>query len=248
MPLKPFDPNLDGFPFVNSWTLDPATVDQLSTKLKAATGVVDSFLAPFPVLNPLHLLVADTVNRLTQQATTQTFGLCGGMAFAALDYWRCGQPIPSDATLAQNVSPALRSYLVKRMVDSLCPENLGRVLAWMVVLHLLPFGSGAQLLCGASHAEWDKLKGLLSDIGPWPIALIGDTWNPCENHQVLAFAASSGEEDTIYVYDMNHPGAGRKITVDFHGPALVATEEFPDEKRGPLRGFFCEDYTQAQPV
>ncbi len=250
-----FDPRTDGFAFINYWTLDDVLTQDLRNKMNAAVDGVSTFLSAVPVLSLLRPFITRSVNEWVKKASTQAYGLCGGMAFAALDYYVAGRTLPDDKGPTSNLSPVLRDYIVKRMKDSFwyvqdgtLHNNLARVLAWMAVEQYAPFGRGPGQLLEWSQTEFEKLNDLIARNGAWPIALIGESKDPCENHQVLAYECESrGEQGVIHVYDMNHPGAGRRINLNFHGPALEGMGEFAGDTWQPLRAFFCEVYSPTVP-
>lgn len=249
MPQTAFNPQTDGFAFANSWTLDKATSDTIHSQMSGAMDEVFTLLAPVSALRPLRSVVRQTVDEWVSNASTQVYGLCGGMAFAALDYYMARRELPKENGPTDQLTPELRGYIWKRMKDSLSPRNVARVLAWMVVEHYVPLGSGKRLLLRWSKAEWKDLNRRIVENGAWPIALIGETKDPGHNHQVLAYQRSEPAEEhgVVYVYDMNCPGAGRKISMKFDGPALEADEDCASVLRGPLRGFFCEGYSPVIP-
>ena len=77
---------------------------------------------------------------------------------------------------------------------------------------------------------------------------MGTTNDPFSNHQVLAtgYDDDGGGRGTIYLYDMNCPGAEQTIRLDFSGESLLA-EESCLGARGKLQGFFCEEYLPVRP-
>ena len=52
---------------------------------------------------------------------------------------------------------------------------------------------------------------------------------------------------TLFIYDNIYPDQQGSTTLDFTHDILQATEVFPSLNRGPLRGFFCDDYQPAPP-
>ena len=259
MPKTSFKPQTHGFAFVNSWTMDETETE--TTRKVVASAVNAGLMAISPILFA-PLVVLGLGRRLGQAIAgglPQTYGLCGGMAFAALDYYRTGLPLPrgtgpSDWPTRKTPKGAtLRSYLWQRLLESL---TFGRVaaktLACMAALHLMPrrwpFQGGQPWLLAFSLAQWSRLKRHLAAGEPWPIGLVGTTNDPFSNHQVLAcgYDDDGGGRGTIYLYDMNCPGAEQTIRLDFTGESLLAEESCPGA-RGPLQGFFCEDYSLVQP-
>src|SRR5712691_10015398 len=59
----------------------------------------------------------DFINRVLGGLIT-TAGRCGGMVYAATDFYFCGVPIPPDTTLPSDGTP-LSDYLYNRQIDSL---------------------------------------------------------------------------------------------------------------------------------
>lgn len=261
-----FRPETNGFAFINSWTFDQNEPDEVR---QVFTGAINAALLLLGGIFWGGTLVMFSVGRKLMDWVTSSgvisYGLCGGMAFAALDYYKTGVTLPKGTgpndqpTRATPAGATLRAYLWRRLLDSL-RDNVATVLAWMAVLHVIPqrwpFRGGAPWLLAESKKQWDELKKHIDAGDPCPIALIGETKDPTQNHQVLAYGYEDHRDGTgvIYVYDMNSPGivppgsqgaTEQTIAVDFG--LLVAQESCPSKTRGPLRGFFCEVYTPAQP-
>ncbi len=250
-----FNPPTDGFAFVNYWTFDQTEMAKLGGLF---AGAVNDALE---LLNPLFnsTFILSGLNRKLMawcdQVLPESYGLCGGMAFAALDYFNKKIPIPRDATVptrANAPGTTMRDYLERRQIDSL-KANLPAVLEWMVVLNLIPqwwsFKGGGSPLLERTKAQWASLKKSIDAGQPCPLALIGTTSNPTENHQVLATGYDDHGDGTgiIYAYDMNCPGAEQTIQLDFRGSVLQTIESCPSDMRGPLRGFICEKYASVTP-
>ena len=246
-----FNPQVDGFPFINSWTFDSATDAEIHAKLNEAVGTIAGFLPFIPALAPIRASIQQTLNGWVDKASTKSYGLCGGMAFAALDYHIAERALPNEPGPTDQLSAALRGYILGRMKDSFfyadpTPHyNLGKVLAWMGMEHLVP--TGRRWLLGQCKQEFVKLQKQIATYGAWPLALIGEAQDPCENHQVLAYQCDPAA-NAIYIYDMNHPGAGRKLALDFSGAMLEAKYDFTGDSWQPLRAFFCEDYAPVTPT
>jgi hypothetical protein len=186
-------------------------------------------------------------------------GLCGGMVFAALDYWYAGilppsrQPPPDDP---------LYGYLVRRLIDSWhVPSGVAEYYSWMN----LPDGDrgfdvfGRHVLTQRGLAwrtienQWPQIAADLGHGVPVPLGLVTvASAAPADlglNHQVLAYGyqvsaagvtvrvydSNSGQRDDVYIqFD---PGNPAKPTAFNHNIAISR----------PVRGFFRTAYTKATP-
>jgi hypothetical protein len=263
MPRTLFQADSDGFAFVNSWQFDQNETDQVRAAWMVAANLAIGVLAgPFGSTLVQFNVGGVLVDWIANNNPVE-YGLCGGMAFAALDYYRSWRLPPrgaDEADLPDKTTPVgadLRNYLWRRMMDTLTTATMDgaavSTLTWMAVLHLIPGGwpfyGGPTWLRDKSYEHWRRLKSHIDSGRPWPIGLIGTTTVPFYNHQVLAcgYEESDDEHGTIYTYDMNGPGKEQTITLDFTGGMLQVVESEPHYDRGPLRGFFCEDYGFSDP-
>lgn len=251
-----FRPQTNGFAFVNSWKFSLEEDTQMRQSLAVSASNIGSVQdAGFSGM--FNRTLKPVLQRWLKGALPEYYGLCGGMACAALDYYRVNKPMPRGAgynDVPTNDTPqgaALRSYLLRRQLESMA-LNFPKLLFWMGILHVdLPFiqGDGPQWLLARSREEWAKLKNHLDGGSPWPLMIIGSSTSPFHNHQVLAYGyEEQGEgKGVIYVYDMNCPDAETTIALDFTQSVLQAQESCADANRGPLRGFFCNIYHPADP-
>ncbi len=254
MPRTAFDPQVHGFAFVNRWELDAVERQQLHETF--AGYLTRSHIIGAAVFGPLgRLLIPRGIAALRDKLESDLargYGLCGGMCFAALDFYKAGLPVPRGQHA--NDQPAagtpLRTYLWKRQLDSLASDG-ARVVTWLVVLNyipqLWPFRGGAARLLEWSKEEWEKIKVFVDSGEPVPIALVRDTENIYDNHQVLATGYDQVDEarGTIYLYDPNCPNRASSISVEFGLSLLDGRESC--EGPAPLRGFFCEGYQASVP-
>jgi hypothetical protein len=143
-------------------------------------------------------------------------GLCGGMAYAARDYFQARLTPPPD-TEAPSSGP-LFDYLVDRLVDSFdLPIGPARYLQLMNPalpdgesvwsrLGLLPHGRAMQMI----GQEWPKIRADIDGGQPSPLGLVTvKSTNPFDlklNHQVLAYGYDlSGDRLTLRLLDPNLP-------------------------------------------
>ena len=263
MPVLAWRNDADGFAFVNSWMLDPVETQGLTAAAQPVVwSVVGTIAALLPIPDPFLITAIGVAANVAIGRVTPTIGigLCGGMAYASIDYWRARVPLPRgahrfDQPARDSASGMLlRDYIWGRLLHSLVQGGaLQRTLEWSLILNQVPAPvGGAAVLKNRTAAEWNKLKGAIDAGMPCPIGLVysgRDVWN---QHQILAY----GYEDpgngtgTMYVYDCNHPmqfgETGHSIvTLDFTGPTLVATT--PDDNGTTLAGFFCSAYFAVPP-
>jgi hypothetical protein len=185
-------------------------------------------------------------------------GLCGGMVFAARDYFEAGRTPPADAT-PPGEGP-LFDYLVERLFDSFClPWGPGRYLELMSPL--LPDGETFMSRLGVGpHGRswqmvndgWPNVRGDIDCGHPSPLGLVtlksSDPFDLKEDHQVLVFGYElDGNWVILHLYDPNQPGRDdvtlRLDTSDpTHGQTLAVAPNGP-----PVLAFFRVTYEAASP-
>jgi hypothetical protein len=149
------------------------------------------------------------------------FGLCGGMSFAAADYFAAGRPVPSEASQPAE-GTALREYLHRRQMDSLGGLAAGLPQVARFTSHMRAPDLGAAGTRVLSAAQLDSVVSQLQAGRLVMLGLVyvrtagnkqdaaGPVGQPWENHQVLAYAAARptqpGEPIRIRIYDPNFPG------------------------------------------
>lgn len=154
-------------------------------------------------------------NNMLPQFDVRTDGLCGGMVYAALDYFNAGRPIPE-----QNYEPTegtpLRQFIYRRQVESLT-SNLDK---W-AELTINPFGArNAEFyrwgLDGRPGGRIDELRREIDAGRPVALGLKGCNEGCSGDHQVLAVGYDMGgyqgdfganlTKFAILIYDPNFPG------------------------------------------
>jgi hypothetical protein len=225
-----FLPSRDGFAFTNSWPPGPAVA------------------LPAP-------LRGDGIG-----IGSAASGLCGGMVFAALDYWHARVRPP--AAQPEPGSP-LRNYIVRRLIASWrLPAGVARYYRWMN----LPDGDREVAALGRRRGktqrgvswrtiavQWPRIRASLDDGIPAALGLVTvASANPAKlrhNHQALAFGyALSGREVTMRVYDPNS-GQDDGVFIRFDASAPERATAFSHNLNlgWPVRGFFLARYSPATP-
>jgi len=186
-------------------------------------------------------------------------GLCGGMVFAALDYWIARQA-PPKARPAPGVP--LYKFIVRRLVDSWhVPAGVVEYYQWMN----LPDGDVSASVLGRSvvvqhgmswrtiKQQWPLVKASIDAGVPAPLGVVtvksANVAELGQNHQVGAYAyAVSGTEVTVRVYDPNS-GQNDGIWIRFDSSMPQQATPFATNINIglPVRGFFMAGYTPASP-
>ena len=223
-----FDPARDGFSFPNrfSWTdEDLATLGARVRPLSAASvalattvgGVLGGRLLGGKGRGAVAGLAAgaalgwgggaDGLVR-TLARRWKTFGLCGGMALAAIERWPRREGAVPTADLQQD---PLRALLRRRQETTL-RASLPRFAGWWLRARAERDPDGP--FASALRRELDRVVETLRAGRPALVGLIGDAPDPFALHQVVVYGIERrGPLDaTVYVYDPNAPGQPRTIT------------------------------------
>jgi hypothetical protein len=170
------------------------------------------------------------------------YGLCGGMCFTALDYFKSGLAVPNIANV-NDINLGLFFYLWDRQLNSMSIGAVEKIIAWML--------SDDQTLAEkVAQDEVPKLRSSLDAGQPAVLCLIRARGfsNPTQNHQVTAIGYDLDTDTsvlTIYLYDPNHPGEEPTLSLDLtHPEQSIALSQSTGE---PLRGFFVIEYTPQKP-
>ena len=202
----------------------------------------------FKFLNSFAFAESVSLNSISRQnvfLNDLVIGLCGGMCFAALDYFNAhipDNPIPTETQV--NAIPArLRQYLLGRQLDSLAHGGVLKVLSWTT-------RKDDSLAMSVAGWEVPKLRRQLSHVGPAVLALIRVRkisqlmWN----HQVLATGYDFNEDTkdmVVYLYDPNWPRKMPTLKLNVAKPSTgIALTQSTGED---LRGFFVIGYGAKKP-
>lgn len=189
-------------------------------------------------------------------------GLCGGMVYAALDYFHAGLKIPQQDYLPAE-GTTLQSYIWERQQNSFFPNSD----KW-IEYSTNPFGSrnreffnwGIELGGG----RLGELRARIDKGEPVPLGL-KSCGNDCgcpggcpSDHQVLAIGYDMGryagdkgqniEDLKIYVYDPNYPRQTLTLRPHVAGAMYLYQEESEDVKQCRWRAYFTNTkYSRATP-
>ena len=176
----------------------------------------------------------DFTNDFIREFDVRTGGLCGGMAYTALDYYNAGMPITRQ-THRPAVNTTLHDYIYDRQVNSIA-DNADK---W-AELGFNPFGArnGEFFNWGLQGFNGGRLQELRAKIDrgqPVPLGLWHYDGQRGGDHQVLAIGYDTGryrgdlgrhrEDLRIFVYDPNHPGQTKVLVPDLQRGGYRYTDE-----------------------
>jgi hypothetical protein len=174
-----------------------------------------------------------------------TSGRCGGMAFAALDYWHHGLAVPDAAGLPADGS-LLGDYIYARLLDSML-ANGWRFLRFMGTPDAPGLlGSGVARM--TREQEYPKLMRALDGGSPCVLGLsqARDIEGLGNDHQVVAYGYEDGAGSSrVFIYDNNDPR--RERVLEFTSTYDPDDSQVRGWNQEIWRGFFVEDYDSQVP-
>ena len=185
-------------------------------------------------------------------------GLCGGMVFAARDFFETERPVPDEDTPPG--SGPLFDYLCDRLFDSFdLPWGPTRYLTLMNPV--LPDGETVWSRLGIGphgrawqtiHDAWPQVRADIDAGHPSPLGLVtvksSDPWQLKHDHQVLAYGYELDEGIlALSVYDPNLPGRDDvRLSLSIADPwHLTVMTMLPSAR--PVYAFFRVAYEAATP-
>jgi hypothetical protein len=181
-----------------------------------------------------------------------TAGRSGGMAFAALDYWFAGLPVPSHRPedFPDRAVPSdgtrLADFIHKRLFDSYATWSARQFLTWSLAEdHPTWSWPGLSRL---TAEELPRIRRSIDAGRPVVLGLVGARGldEVARNRQVVAYGydqdGSVGAAPTrLFVYDSHRPDTEVVLAPDpdGHWAASIGGE--------PWRGLFLQDYASERP-
>ena len=193
-----------------------------------------------------------------------TYGLCGGMCFAAADFFQVRKPVPQSSQVPSDDTPLYR-YLLRRQLDSFGSASrfVLKFIAWM----FMPDGT----VNGTQRRTAGSLEAVRLFLDAGQVAILGlvyvkgqQSLAVWQNHQVMAYGYQviSETKTDVSIYDPNYPGndgvfirceqveVGRKKSkegknIPIYG--VACTEVIPGAPDRAVRGFFPIAYTPQEP-
>lgn len=193
---------------------------------------------PFILLNFINPLIKLIIPQVSH-------GLCGGMCFAAYDFFSSGKTIPIN-TSVPNQKSTLYYYIYKRQIHTY--GFFGKNVAKFVYWSMLSNSKVAKL----TFNELQKVKDKLNNEEPVILGIvytsITETIAVWQNHQVLAFNYLEGENNVVInIYDPNLPAKDNvTLELSINLSNIYCEQRFKNRKE-LVRGFFVIPYTMADP-
>ncbi|WP_223593782.1 hypothetical protein [Neobacillus bataviensis] len=186
-----------------------------------------------------------------------SYGLCGGMIYAVMDYFEAKIQIPSVPEAPS--SGPLFDYIVNRQIESLhLPFGLLKYLFLMNPLlrahetKASKLGAAPQRSWRMIKKEWPRIKKDLDNGKLSPLGLIRvKSFNPFQirqHHQVLAYGYDLNENHLfINIYDPNLPNDDYlTLSLNIENPESTTTVVH-SKSSVPIYCFFRTDYKFKRP-
>jgi hypothetical protein len=184
-----------------------------------------------------------------------TDGRSGGMAFAALDYWFAGLPVPShrpedfpDRAVPDD-GTRLADFIHKRLFDSYATWSARQFLTWSLAEDHPTWSSPG--VARMTAQELPRVRRSLDAGRPVVLGLVGarSLDEVGGNRQVVAYGydddgagPGGGPPIRLFVYDSHRPDD--EVVLGFE-PGARYWEASDDG--GPWRGLFLQDYARERP-
>jgi hypothetical protein len=182
-----------------------------------------------------------------------TAGRSGGMAFAALDYWFAGLPVPShrpedfpDRAVPSDGS-RLADFIHKRLFDSYATWSARQFLTWALAEDHPTWSSPG--VARLTAEELPRVRRSIDAGRPVVLGLVAarSLDEVGRNRQVVAYgydedgAGPGGSPTRLFVYDSHRPDTEVVLAPDPDGRWAATTGG------EPWRGLFLQDYASERP-
>jgi hypothetical protein len=177
--------------------------------------------------------------------TLETGGRCGGMAYAALDYWFHGRlPIPADATLPHD-GTLMADYIYRRLLDTYLVPSAINFITWTLAADGENFFHKG-VTRWTKEGEFPKLKAMIDKGKPQVLGLVKvtDLRQIGQDHQVVGYGYEDDGKGNLvaYLWDNRYPDREVRLTTNAKKPHWTLSEGNED-----WRGWFIQGFGPKRP-
>jgi hypothetical protein len=187
----------------------------------------------------------NVIAKLPGFGTIETGGRCGGMAYAALDYWFNGRlPIPAASALPAD-GTIMADYVYRRLFDTYLVPSAINFITWTLA------GDGENFFHKGvtrwtKEGEFPKLRAMIDQGKPQVLGLVKvtDLRQIGEDHQVVGYGYEDDGKGNLcaYVWDNRYPDREVRLTTTAKAPHWRLSEGNED-----WRGWFIQGYKPERP-
>jgi hypothetical protein len=196
----------------------------------------------------------DKVVTVPGHGEVATDGRSGGMAFAALDYWFAGLPVPShrpddfpDRAVPED-GTRLADFIHKRLFDSYATWSARQFLTWALAEDGPTWSSPG--VARLTSQELPRVRRSIDAGRPVVLGLVGARTleEVGRNRQVVAYGyddaagPGGGPPIRLFVYDSHHPDTEVVLALEAGGQLWEASAG-----DSSWRGLFLQDYARERP-
>lgn len=169
-----------------------------------------------------------------------SFGLCGGMCFAALDRFFESRQIETRTEIPNSTDPLFKE-LLNRQIATFRKGLWLKVYVWQGSPDI-SVNRRRNSIGQLTKNEWTTIKKHLDGGIPVTLCFIcvkGFSANPTKNHQVIAYHYEERNDRLfIWTYDPNHPKIPQSLSFCLHRNKDDIDTKYSSPYLEPLRGFF----------
>jgi hypothetical protein len=181
-----------------------------------------------------------------------TRGRSGGMAYAALDYWYAGLPVPTHRAEdfggigVPHDGSRLSDYLYKRLFDSFATWTARQFVTWTVAADQ-PTWADAGVIARTRQEQLPRLRRAIDAGRPVVLGLVAASKleDLATNHQVVAHAYEADDEAgtiRVHLYDPDRLDQEVVLSLEEASPHLESS--VPGER---WRGCFVQGHVPERP-
>jgi hypothetical protein len=169
--------------------------------------------------------------------TITTYGRCGGMAYASLDFFLADEAIPTESQAPADDTPLAR-YILRRLVDSWVNPSATRFVTWST--------KNDETLHALTGHEIDVITASIDSGQPVPLGLIAaaSISGISHNHQVLAIGYQRRSNGLVEVSVYDNNSHDETVTFTWSPDQVGVTASNMDR---PWRGCFVHSYSRQEP-